>query len=116
MSFSLTTLPASVTSPCMKPILQLPIVIIILLIAPPPADAQVPATLPSSDLGPTVPQFKVRPGYRVTRALPEKHPLLRDARFIEFSSDGKTLLLSQRREGNILALRDPDSEGMYKTI
>jgi glucose/arabinose dehydrogenase len=92
-----------------------PLLSILFLSLPAPAPAQLPATLPS-DLGPAVPAFKVRPGYRVTRALPEKHPLLRDARFIEFSADGKTLFLSQRREGNILALRDPDSDGMYKTI
>src|SRR5215208_3062536 len=79
------------------------------------ASAQLPSNIPS-DVGPDVPPFKVRPGYRVTRALPEKVPGMRDARFIEFSGDGKTLFLSQRREGSILALRDPDDRGVYKTV
>jgi glucose/arabinose dehydrogenase len=69
-----------------------------------------------SDLGPGVPAFLVRPGYRVTRALPAKAPGLRNARFLEFSGDGKTLFLAQRQQDEILALRDPDANGVYKTI
>src|SRR5687767_5403322 len=67
-----------------------------------------------SDLGETVPPLKVRPGYRVTRAVPEK--AIKEARFLEFSDDGKTLFLSQREAGAILALRDPDQGGVFKTI
>ena len=51
------------------------------------AFAQLPADT-QSDLGPGVPAFKVRPGYRVTRALPAKFPGQRTARFLEFSADG----------------------------
>src|SRR5688500_9815117 len=69
-----------------------------------------------SDLGPDVPNFKVRPGYRVTRVSPIKTPGMRDARFMQFSGDGKTLYLSQRRDGSILAFRDPDETGLYKTV
>ena len=58
--------------------------------------AQLPATLPS-DLGADVPAFRVRPGYRVTRALPAKLPQLRDARFIEFSGYGKVPYADARR-------------------
>src|SRR5262249_15842353 len=70
------------------------------------AFAQLPPDLQSA-LGPDVPKFRVRPGYRVTRALPRNQRQLVNARFIEFSADGKTLFVSQRQEGNILALRDP---------
>jgi glucose/arabinose dehydrogenase len=79
--------------------------------------AQLPPDL-KSDLGPGVPNFRVRPGYRVTRAIPEKVKELRnrDARFMEFSGDGKTLYLSQRHDGSILAFRDLDADGVYKTV
>ena len=81
-----------------------------------PAEAQLPPDL-KSDLGPDVPAFRVRPGYRVTRALAPRTPGLRRARFMEFSGDGKTLFLSQgQREGSILALRDLSPEGVYKTV
>jgi glucose/arabinose dehydrogenase len=80
------------------------------------ARAQLPDGL-TSDLGPGMPNMKVRPGYRVTRAIiPEKVKGLRDARFMQFSGDGKTLYLSQRRDGSILAFRDPDAEGVYQTV
>ena len=71
--------------------------------------------LSKSDLGPDVPAFRVRPGYRVTRAVPSKYTL-RNSRFIEFSSDGKTLFLAEPRGGTILALRDPDADGVFQTI
>src|SRR4051812_42517615 len=57
-----------------------------------PANAQLPPDT-KSDLGPDVPAFRVRPGYRVTRALPPKVSQVKDARFLEFSGDGKTLFL-----------------------
>jgi len=75
------------------------------------------AQLPDSskfDLGDTVPQFKVRLGYRVTRAIPQKQ--LREARFIQFSDDGKTLYVSQGHEGKILALTDPDADGVFQKV
>jgi len=78
-----------------------------------PALAQLPGDI-KSDRGPDVPGFKVRPGYRVTRVVPNK--ALRGARFIQFSEDGKTLFVSDMESGVIYALRDLDENGMYKTI
>src|SRR5262245_890849 len=75
--------------------------------------AQLPADL-QSDLGPDMPAFKVRPGYRVTRAAAPR--ALREARFLQFSEDGKTLFVSDRENGAIYALRDPDADGIYRTI
>ena len=77
--------------------------------------AQLPPDV-QSDLGPGVPAFKVRPGYRVTRVLPEhKLPVIR---FIQFSEDGKTLYVANndRNDGCIYALRDPDADGVYQTV
>jgi glucose/arabinose dehydrogenase len=68
-----------------------------------------------SDLGPDVPPMRVRPGYRVTRAVPPKQ-FKDESRFLEFSDDGNTLFISFRDNGYILALRDPDADGVYKTI
>jgi len=78
-----------------------------------PALAQLPPDV-KSDLGPDVPAFRVRPGYRVTRVIPNK--ALKVARFIQFSEDGQTLFVSDLENGVIYALRDPDENGMYKTI
>jgi hypothetical protein len=44
----------------------------VLLISTAAAFAQLPTDLKNSDLGPTVPPMRVRPGYRVTRAVPDK--------------------------------------------
>jgi glucose/arabinose dehydrogenase len=78
------------------------------------ASAQLPVSV-RSDLGPDVPpNIRVRPGYRVTRALPPGK--IREARFLQFSADGKTLYISARREGEIYALRDPDANGVYQTV
>lgn len=78
------------------------------------ASAQLPKDV-KSDLGPDVPaDIRVRPGYRVTRAAAPK--ALRGARFLQFSGDGKTLFVSDRRGDAIYALRDPDADGIYKTI
>lgn len=79
-----------------------------------PSFAQLPQDL-KSDLGPDVPPMRVRPGYRVTRAVPAKQ-WKDESRFLEFSEDGKTLFVSFREAGNILALRDPDEAGVYKNI
>src|SRR5438094_7092086 len=82
-----------------------------------PTRAQLPSDLKNSDLGPGGPAFRVRPGYRVTRALAPKAPGLGTARFMEFSADGKTLFLSQgRKNGSVLALRNPDADGVYKDV
>jgi glucose/arabinose dehydrogenase len=35
---------------------------------------------------------------------------------VEFSEDGKTLFVSDREGGRVFALREPDSDGVYKTI
>jgi glucose/arabinose dehydrogenase len=77
------------------------------------SSAQLPAEI-KSDLGPDVPAFKVRPGFRVTRAVADKK--LKNVRFMQFSADGKTLYVSDREDGVIYALRDPDANGEYQTI
>ena len=79
--------------------------------------AQLPNDV-KSDLGPGVPEgFRVRPGYRVTVAFPrDKFPGRAEARFLQFSGDGKTLFVSARHEGEIYALRDPDKDGVYQTV
>src|SRR3954451_6560363 len=81
------------------------------------ASAQLPSDV-KSDLGPGVPEgFRVRPGYRVTVAFPrDKFPGRAEARFLQFSADGKTLFVSARHEGEIYALRDPDQDGVYQTV
>jgi glucose/arabinose dehydrogenase len=65
-----------------------------------------------SDLGPNVPAFKVRPGYRVTRAAAAN--FLPEARFLEMSDDGKTLFVSDRENGVVYALTEPDADGIYQ--
>src|SRR3954468_8514372 len=75
--------------------------------------AQLPNGI-NSDLRPDVPAFKVRPGYRVTRALPAKK--IKNTRFLQFSEDGKTLFVSSREEGIIYSVKDPDADGMYQTV
>ena len=75
--------------------------------------AQLPPDV-KSDLGPDVPAFKVRPGYRVTRALPARK--LKNIRFLQFSEDGTTLFVSSREEGNIYALSAPDADGVYQNV
>src|SRR3954463_13996974 len=77
--------------------------------------AQLPPDV-KTDRGADVPQFKVRPGYRVTRALPEKAKPIQNIRFIQFSEDGKVLFIANREQGEIYALRDPDENGVYKTV
>lgn len=89
------------------------IVIVFLLDACRVSMAQLPADV-QSDLGPDVPAFRVRPGYRVTRALPDR--ALPAIRFIQFSQDGRTLFVSDNENGAIYALRDPDADGVYRTI
>ncbi len=77
---------------------------------PPPAP---PATAPArGEVGPGVPAFRVRPGYRVTLASDR----LTEARFVEFGPDNHTLFVSCPGRGRILCLRDPDADGKYKTV
>jgi glucose/arabinose dehydrogenase len=61
-----------------------------------------------------VPAFRVRPGYRVTLAVAAGK--LPEARFIQFSEDGKTLFVADRENGVVYALRDPDDKGAYQTM
>ncbi len=68
--------------------------------------------MPAGEVGPGVPAFTVRPGYRVTLAASN----FGQARFIEFGDDGNTLFVSQPDAGRIICLRDPDAMGKYKTI
>src|SRR5438067_3122662 len=91
------------------------LVIVLFALAASLARAQLPADV-KSDLGEGVPPLKVRPGYRVTRALPAKVKPVKNIRFIQFSADGKTLFISNREEGEIYALRDPDKEGVFQTV
>jgi glucose/arabinose dehydrogenase len=88
--------------------------VLVPLLATAAAFAQLPTDLKNSDLGPTVPAMRVRPGYRVTRAVPDKQ-FKEESRFLELSDDGKTLFVSFRDPGYILALRDVDADGVFKT-
>ena len=64
-------------------------------------------------VGPNVPAFTVREGYRVTLASDD----LKQLRFLEFDSSGKVLFAAQpdRDGGKILALRDKNNDGMFET-
>jgi len=66
-----------------------------------PAEAQ--------SLGEDVPDFSVRPGYRVTLAADN----IDNARFMETNSDG-TVYISRPRHGDILSLRDQNQDGKYE--
>jgi glucose/arabinose dehydrogenase len=70
------------------------------------------ADLPAGEVGPGVPAFSVRPGYKVTLAATG----LGQARFLCFGEDANTLFVSQPDRGKILCLRDPDADGVYKTV
>src|SRR6266576_3912876 len=61
--------------------------------------------------GPNVPDFWVRPGYRVTLAA-DKLP---EARFMEFDDKG-TLYLSQPGAGSITTLVDKNKDGNYEIL
>jgi glucose/arabinose dehydrogenase len=74
---------------------------------PPPTTAPVAGTV-----GPDVPGFWVRPGYKVTIATDR----LPQARSVELGGpDGRTLFVTEPDRGRILCLRDPDETGKYKT-
>lgn len=71
------------------------------------------ATSPTTgQVGPKVPPFTVRPGYRVDLAAGD----LGEARFIEFSADKKFLYLSQPKNASIQTLQDPEGDGTYELI
>src|SRR6267378_2764869 len=61
--------------------------------------------------GPNVPDFWVRPGYRVTLAA-DKLP---ESRFMEFDDKG-TLYLSQPGAGSITTLIDKNKDGNYEVL
>ena len=86
-----------------------PLAVIALLAAASPALAQ-DATPAAGSVGPGVPPFVVRPGFRVTLAADD----LGEARFLQFGDDG-TLYLSQPGKGTILGLKDKDGDGTYET-
>jgi glucose/arabinose dehydrogenase len=108
------------------------IILLVIAITPLGALAQLPMDI-KSDLGEGVPPLRVRPGYRVTRAVPDdairpggrsgagqpsqaQRRVRRGARFLQFSADGKTLFLSQSENGTILALRDPNDGGVFQNV
>src|SRR3954447_3372081 len=100
----------------MNPRVRLSLVIALLLQSASmqgPAIAQLPPDV-KSDIGPDVPKFRVRPGYKGTRAVADKK--LRNVRFLQFSQDGKMLFVSNREDGMIYLLRDPDGEGVFQTM
>lgn len=70
---------------------------------------QLPPERPQGERGEGVPEFWVRPGYRVTVAADN----LREARFMELGEDG-TVYLSQPGAGTITALRDENKDGVYE--
>lgn len=81
-------------------------VVALLLLLPTPILAQ-----NTGQLGPNLPAFTVRPGYKVTLAVDTQA----EARFIEFDDTGKTLFLAQPKAGTILALTDKDGDGVFET-
>jgi len=68
------------------------------------------AAPPAGTRGPGVPEFTVRPGYRVTAAVAADD--LPECRFIEFGDNG-TLYVSMPGQGEILGLRDTDGDGRF---
>jgi glucose/arabinose dehydrogenase len=62
-------------------------------------------------VGPGVPEFWVRPGYKVTLAAED---FGRDTRFLEVDDRG-TLYLSQPTAKKVIALQDKDGDGVYET-
>lgn len=66
------------------------------------------ASANQGQLGPGVPAFQVRPGYRVDIAADN----IQTARFLEFDDKG-TLYVSLPRQGEILSLKDTNGDGVY---
>jgi len=63
-----------------------------------------------SQLGDEVPDFTVRPGYRVDMAVPN----LEGARFMVFDDKG-VLYVSRPTKQDIVSLKDKDGDGVYET-
>ncbi|HEX4123088.1 MAG TPA: PQQ-dependent sugar dehydrogenase [Tepidisphaeraceae bacterium] len=77
--------------------------------------AEAPAAKPAmGTVGPGVPAFVVRPGYRVTMAVPRDKGIPQ-ARFLTMDPKG-TLYISEPQHGTILACKDPDANGVFQTI
>ena len=71
------------------------------------------ATVQAADhgsVGPNVPKFTVRKGYKVTLAAEN----FGQARFMVFDDAG-TLYVSQPNDGKIVSLKDTDGDGVYET-
>ncbi len=66
---------------------------------------------PMGEIGPGVPAFTVRQGYRVMLASDK----LAEARFLCLDDKG-TLYVSQPDHGSIVALREPDANGVYHKV
>lgn len=66
------------------------------------------AAMPAGERGEGVPEFTVRPGYKVTVAATD----LPECRFIEFGDNG-TLYVSMPGQGEIAALKDTDGDGRF---
>ncbi|MFT3784655.1 MAG: PQQ-dependent sugar dehydrogenase [Tepidisphaeraceae bacterium] len=69
-----------------------------------------PALASAQRTGPNVPEFDVRPGFKVTLAASD----IGETRFIEFGDNG-VLYLSQPGNGSIRTLIDKDGDGVYET-
>ena len=87
-----------------------PLAVVALLAAASPAFARDAKPAPAGSVGPGVPAFTVRAGFRVTLAADD----LGEARFLQFGDDG-TLYLSQPGKSTILSLKDTDGDGTYET-
>lgn len=72
--------------------------------------AAAPQKGPQGQRGPGVPEFWVRPGFKVTLAAED----FGQSRFLVTAPDG-TLFVSQPDAGSITALRDIDGDGVYET-
>ena len=68
------------------------------------------ADAPGGEVGPGVPKFQVRPGYRVTLAADK----LDNARSLEVDDNG-TLYVADNKGGTITSLRDKDGDGTFET-
>jgi glucose/arabinose dehydrogenase len=77
------------------------------------ADDQPIAKPAMGTVGPGVPAFRVRPGYRVTIAVP--HDKIEQARFLTTDGHG-TLFISEPAKGTILECKDPDADGVFQTV
>ena len=70
-----------------------------------------PSLAQTGSVGPGVPAFAVRAGYRVSLASND----VGNARFLEFDGTGKTLFVSQNRRNKIVSLQDKDGDGLFET-